>query len=321
MPADSDAPGSVQRRRPPPLNALRAFEAAARCPGFNAAAQELFVTPAAVSHQVRHLEDYLGVKLFIRGNRSVELTVEGRALAATLGELFARLDLALDQVTAHAATDLRVSTLESFAAKWLAPRLHRFHHRVPDARVRIDTGNEHADVARGAVDLAIRYGPGGYAGVDAELLMEAPVVPVCAPSLLADASPPLVRPDDLRYHTLLHDDSATRRPGVPGWAEWLQAMGIHGVDAERGPVFASIYLAQEAAVAGHGVALGVAPLVEEDLRNGRLARPFDRPLDNAYAFWMVRRKNQASSPVLEAFCNWLRDEVADDGALPKPGSE
>lgn len=316
MPAGPDAPGSVKRRHPPPLNALRAFEAAARCLGFNAAAQQLFVTPAAVSHQVKHLETYLGVKLFVRGNRSVELTDEGQALAATLGELFAQLDLALDRATAHALSELRVSTLESFAAKWLAPRLHRFHHRVPDARVRIDTGNEHADVARGGVDIAIRYGPGGYTGVDAELLMDAPVVPVCAPSLLTAASPPLVHPDDLRHHTLLHDDSAARRPGVPGWAEWLQAMGVHGVDANRGPVFASIYLAQEAAIAGHGVALGVAPLVNEDLRNGRLARPFDHPLDNAYAFWMIRREDSASNPVLQAFCSWLRDEVAGDAALP-----
>ncbi len=294
----------MKRRHPAPLNALRAFEAAARCLSFNAAARQLFVTPAAVSHQVKHLEAYLGVKLFIRGNRSVELTAEGQALAGTLSELFEQLDLALDRATARTVTDLRVSTLESFAAKWLAPRLYRFHRAFPDVRVRIDTGNEHADVARGEVDIAIRYGPGGYTGVHAEPLMDAPVILVCSPSLL-------VGPDNLRQHTLLHDESAAGRPGVPGWREWLDAMDVHDVDASRGPVFASIYLAQEAAIAGHGIALSVAPLVKEDLHHGRLARPIDQVLDNAYGFWLVRRKDSAS-PALEAFCGWLRDEAADD---------
>src|SRR5690606_35421227 len=139
----------------------------------NAAAQQLFVTPAAISHQVKHLEDYLGVKLFHRSNRSVELTGEGRALATSLGELFGQLDLALDRATSHAVADLRVSTMESFAAKWLAPRLHRFHRAFPDVRVRIETGNEHADVVRGGIDVAIRYGPGGYPGVHGERLMGA----------------------------------------------------------------------------------------------------------------------------------------------------
>jgi LysR family glycine cleavage system transcriptional activator len=287
------------------LNALRAFEAAARCLSFNAAAQQLFVTPAAVSHQVKHLEAYLDVQLFIRGNRSVELTAVGKALAGTLGDLFDQLDAALDRAAAQAVTGLRVSTLESFAAKWLAPRLHRFHRNFPDVTVRIDTGNEHADVARGGVDVAIRYGPGGYTGVHAEPLMDAPVFPVCAPSLR-------VGPDDLRLHTLLHDESASGRPGVPGWPEWLHATGADGVDASRGPVFASIYLAQEAAIAGHGIALGVAPLVKEDIDHGRLVMPFERALENAYRFWLVRREAPAISPALEAFCAWLRDEAADD---------
>lgn len=298
----------MKRRHPAPLTALRAFEAAARCLSFNAAARQLFVTPAAVSHQVKRLEAYLGVQMFVRGNRSVELTAEGQALAATLSDLFGQLDLALDRATAHAVTDLRVSTLESFAAKWLAPRLYRFHRAFPDVRVRIDTGNAHADVVRGGADVAIRYGPGGYTGVHAELLMDAPVVPVCSPLLQ-------VRADNLRQHTLLHDESATGRPGVPGWREWLDAIGAHDVDASRGPVFASIYLAQEAAIAGHGIALSVAPLVTEDLHHGRLVRPLDHALDNAYGFWLVRRKDSTARPALDAFCGWLRDEAADDAGF------
>lgn len=302
----------MKPRHPAPLNALRAFEAAARCRSFQMAAGQLFVTPAAISHQVKHLETYLGVKLFHRGHRAVELTSEGEALAASLGELFGLLDLALDRATAPSVADLRVSTMESFAAKWLAPRLHRFHRDCPDLRVRIETGNEHADFVRGGIDVAIRYGPGGYAGVSAERLMDAPVFPVCAPSLPGDGRRPLAAPDDLRHHTLLHDESAAGRPGVPDWPAWLEAAGATRVDATRGPVFASIYLAQEAAVAGHGVALGVAPLVEEDLQRGRLVRPFGHSLANVYAFWIVRRHGAGAHPAIDAFCRWLRQEASGE---------
>lgn len=299
----------VKSRRPAPLNALRAFEAAARCLSFQAAAAQLFVTPAAVSHQVKQLEAYLGVKLFNRGNRSIALTDEGAALAASLSELFGLLELALDRATAPAAANLRVSTMESFAAKWLAPRLHRFHRDHPDLKVRVQTGNELADIARGDVDVAVRYGPGGYAGVALERLMDAPVFPVCAPALN------LTSLEDLRHHTLLHDESATGRPGVPDWSAWLKASGATRIDAARGPVFASIYLAQEAAVAGHGVALGVAPLVEEDLQRGRLIRPFKHSLPNAYAFWIVRRHGSEATPAVDAFCRWLRKEATDAASI------
>ncbi len=307
---------TVKPRHPAPLNALRAFEAAARHLSFQAAAGELFVTPAAVSHQVKRLEAYLGTELFHRGHRSVELTAEGDTLAASLRELFGLLDRALDRVTARATTDLRVSTMESFAAKWLAPRLHRFHRDCPDVKVRIETRNEHADFARDGVDIAIRYGIGGYRGVDVERLMDAPVFPVCSPSLRGDGRRPLAVPDDLRYHTLLHDESAAGRAGVPDWSGWLQATGAARVNAIAGPVFASIYLAQEAAIAGHGVALGVAPLVEEDLHQGRLVKPFDHSFANAYAFWLVRRRDADTRPAIDAFCHWLRKEAAGEAPLP-----
>lgn len=302
----------MKPRRPAPLNALRAFEAVARNLSFQAAARQLFVTPAAVSHQVKRLEAYLGVELFNRGHRSIELTAEGEGLAASLGELFGLLDLALDRATAPGSADLRVSTMESFAAKWLAPRLHRFHRDCPEIKVRIETGNEHADLVRGGSDVAIRYGPGGYAGVSVERLMDAAVFPVCAPSMAGDGPAPRMPSDLLRY-TLLHDESAIGRPGVPDWPAWLQASGATPVDAAKGPVFASIYLAQEAAIAGHGVALGVAPLVEEDLRLGRLVKPFKHCLANAYAFWIVRRRGTATNPAIEAFCRWLRKEASGQG--------
>lgn len=291
---------------------MRSFEAAARHLGFNLAARELFVTPAAVSHQVKHLEAYLGVALFHRNHRSVELTPEGRALATTLSDVFGQIDLALDRTLSRANAELRVTTMESFAAKWLAPRLHRFHRAWPQIRVRIETGDAHADFMRDGVDVAIRYGPGGYTGVHAELLMQAPVFPVCSPVLLQDPSCPLGCPGDLHRHALLHDESAAGRPGVPAWSDWLKAVGANKVEAGRGPVFSSIYLAQEAATAGHGIALGIGPLVRDDLRQGRLVRPFDHTETNAYAFWLVLRKEAEPRPSVKAFCQWLREEAGFD---------
>ena len=205
--------------------------------------------------------------------------------------------------------ELRVTTIESFAAKWLAPRLHRFHRAWPDISVRVVTGDAHADFARGGFDVGIRYGPGDYVGVQAEPLLEVPVFPVCAPSLLTDVSRPLACPDDLRFHTLLYDESSSGRTGVPAWPEWLQAVGAQGVEPRNGPTFASNYLAQEAAIAGHGIALGLAPLVEEDLRQGRLVRPFTQTLDNAYGFWLVQRGSEPD-PRRAAFCTWLQDEAS-----------
>ena len=298
----------VKVRPSAPLNALRTFEAAARHLSFNAAASELFVTPAAVSHQVKHLEAYLGVSLFERNHRSVALTAEGAALAATVGELLGQLDRALDRARTRAPSELRVTTMESFAAKWLVPRLHRFHQAYPDVRVRIDTRDERADFLRDGFDVGIRYGPGNYAGVHAEVLMRAPVFPVCSTALLCDNPTGLQDPDDLRHYTLLHDEGATGRPGVPAWADWLAASGAAKVNAAAGPVFASMYLAQEAAASGHGVALGLAPLVEEELRQGRLVKPFEQELGNAYSFWLIQREGSTPRPDIEAFCQWLREE-------------
>ena len=250
----------------------------------------------------------------LRGVDAAEFAVERMPRLEVLAEQGGlRIDVTGERPDYRELTDppeLRVSTVESFAAKWLAPRLHRFHRDCPDLKVRIETGNEHTDFVRSGIDVAIRYGPGGYTGVSAEKLMDAPVFPVCAPSLPGDGPRPLAVPDDLRHHTLLHDESAAGRPGVPDWAAWLEASGATRADATRGPVFASIYLAQEAAAAGHGVALGVAPLVEEDLHRGRLTRPFDHSLSNAYAFWIVRRHGAGTNPAIEAFCRWLRKEAA-----------
>jgi len=299
----------MKPRHAPPLTALRAFEAAARSLSFQKAATQLFVTPAAVSHQVKRLEAYLGTELFERGHRAVMLTPQGATLAASLTEIFKMLDLALDPSAAAEPDHLRVSTLESFAAKWLAPRLHRFHEAHPDIQVRVLTSDQLVDVGQDNVDVAIRYGLGTYPGVQVEKLMDAPVFPVCAPGTSRKDGKPIASPADLAHVAFIHDQSAEGRPGVPDWAAWLQAVGLQGVSADAGPVFPSIYLAQEAAIHGHGVALGLAPLVEEDLRRGRLVRPSTGQLANAYAFWTVRPLAARRKSATDVFSHWLHREA------------
>jgi LysR family glycine cleavage system transcriptional activator len=277
------------------------------------AAAELHVTPAAVSHQVKRLEDFLGTALFVRGHRSVRLTSAGEALARELGTLFLQLDHAIDKARRLPTTVIRVSTMESFAAKWLAPRLVSFHRTHPAIRLHLETRDERVDFARHQVDVAIRYGAGRYAGVAVEHLVDAPAFPVCSPRLLRGKAPlPVGR---LKHMALLHDETSRGRASVPDWSTWIRANRLEGVDVGKGPVFASLYLAQEAAIAGHGVALGLAPLVQADLRDGRLARPFPGALENAYAFWLVRRKGERRPAVL-SFCKWLKEEVdRSDGAV------
>jgi LysR family transcriptional regulator, glycine cleavage system transcriptional activator len=296
-------------RQSPPLVALRSFEAAARKLSFAEAAHELFVTPAAVSHQIKRLEAHLGMPLFERHNRSVILTSTGAQLAATLHNLFAALNDALTQIKESTGSRIRVSALPSVAAKWLVPRLHRFEAAHPALKVRIETSDHLVNFAYEPFDIALRYGAGNYPGLHVERLMPGDAFPVCSPRLLGNDRPPLKRATDLKRHTLLHDESSDRAKGVPNWAMWLKAAGADRVDSRRGPVFGSIHLAIEAALAGHGVAMGIAPLVEHDLRSGRLIRPFDLKLPNAFSFWFVCQRKRASDPIIRKFRNWLCDEV------------
>ena len=303
-------------RRAAPLTSLRSFEAAARRLSFAAAAHELFVTPAAVSHQVKGLEKYLGIALFERHNRSVALTEAGAKLAASLHGLFSELNEALMQIKEPTGPRVRVSALPSLAAKWLVPRLHRFEAVHPTLKVRIDTSDHLVNFAYEPVDIALRYGAGNYPGLHVERLMAADAFPVCSPRLLGNDDPPLRKPADLRGQTLLHDESSNRSPGVPNWAIWLEAAGATKVNSLRGPVFGSIHLAIEAALAGHGVAMGIAPLVEHDLCSGRLVRPFELKLPNTFSFWVVCDRKRATDPIIRKFRNWLFDETKRDDTCP-----
>lgn len=294
-------------RHNPPLIAARSFEAAARHKSFLKAADELNVTPTAISHQVRRLEEHLGQALFVRLNRAVELTAAGVALAGTLQDIFVRLEQALDPSRYRECSVIRISAMPSLAAKWLAARLPDFEARYPQWQVRIDVQDALADFQSGEVDVALRYGAGKWAGLHARRWMPATMFAVCSPALLDKI--PLDTPADLRQHTLIHDETEALRGRPPGWADWLRAANVAKVDASRGPRFSTIYMALEAAQAGHGVALAPSALVERDLASGRLVKPLALELENPYAFWIVCPRQNLQDEKIKALSAWLLQQA------------
>lgn len=290
-------------RRLPPLNALRAFEAAARHLSFTQAAAELNVTQAAVSHQVKALEAWLGQPLFERMNRALRLTEAGRALLPPMRDALDQIAAATTRLAPREPTGvLTISTIPSFAAKWLVLRLGRFQAAHPEFAVRLLTSADLVDFVRQDVDVAIRFGHGPWPGVHAERLMTEEVFPVCSPSLPA-GSPPLRTPADLRHHTLLHDDH------VVTWRLWLRAAGVEDVDAERGPRFTDSALVLQLAIDGQGVALARRVLVGDDLAAGRLVRPFAQSLPGEFAYHLVAPPHHFSRAKVAAFRDWLLAEA------------
>lgn len=296
-------------RRLPPLNGLRAFEAAARHLSFAKAAEELHVTPAAISHQVKGLEDYLGLKLFRRAKRAIWLTEAGQACLPDLREGFDRLAAAMSRLQGLDESGIvTVSTTPSFAGKWLVPRLDRFRAANPEIDVRVDATTDVTDFARDDVDVAVRYGAGNYPGLKASMLMSEEMFPVCSPALLEDPHP-LREPADLAHHTLLHEDQRAWEDAFPDWRMWLLAAGARDVDPSRGPRFSSSELVTQAAVDGQGVALGRSVMVAADLAAGRLVRPFAMTYPMAFAYYIVCPEVAMDRPKVAAFANWLIGEA------------
>jgi len=293
----------------PPLTALRAFEAAARYLSFSKAADELHVTPAAVSHQIHALEQDLGVMLFHRMNRAIELTASGRVLLPGLTEAFTGIQSAVGRLRAHNDTGtLTVTASPSLAAKWLVLRLHRFQEQHSDIDVRISATDDVVDLTMGDFDLAIRYGCGKYPGLEVELLFTNEVFPACSPQLLSAGSP-LRTPEDLSRHTLIHDQAVERDPLVPTWPMWLKAAGVKNPPAGAGLTFNSISLALDAAVAGQGVVLAYSNIAAADLAAGRLVRLFSLALPDQFAYYIVTAPGAVERPKVRAFRNWLRQEA------------
>lgn len=296
-------------RRLPPLNALRAFEVAARHLSFTRAADELFVTPAAVSQQVRQLEDLLGCRLFARGGKALGLTPAGAELLPGLRDGFDRLADAVRRVDGLGRRPaLRVSVAPSFAVKWLLPRIEDFAGRHPEIDLHIEASMALADPRRDEIDAAIRYGGGQYPGLRVERLLAEEVVVVCRPDLVS-AARPLSEPADLLHHTLLHDDSPDGDQSCPSWEAWLRAAGIATVDGARGPRFNQSSLVLEAALLGRGVALAKAALAAADLAAGRLVRPFGPGLPVAFAYYFAATDAKVRDPRVQALRQWLLEQA------------
>ena len=318
--------------RLPPLNALKAFESAARPRSVKRAAAELSVTPAAVSHQIKALEDYLGVRLFLRQNRALELTEAARAALPKLREGFDSLAQAVERLRAHKGMgQLTVSAAPSFAARWLMPRLHRFFEAHPEIDVRVSarlrqpiSGGRRAvaeevtiDAWLADSDVAILYGRGGYPGFRVDKVLALDIAPICSPKLIIDPERPLSQPEDLKHHLLLHDDTGELYDGTSFWEVWLRAAGLTDIDVNRGPHFSHAVLAFEAAAEGHGVVATMPVLAEADLNAARLLTPFALrvPLESAY--YLVSTEDSIARPSVAIFREWLLAEAARESSLIK----
>ena len=300
----------------PPLNALRAFEAAGRHLSFTRAAEELHVTPAAVGHQVKALEDTLGVKLFRRLTRAIALTDAGQALLPGLKDGFASFEGAVARLRGlEEGGVLTVSVAQSLMAKWLVPRLERFQEAYPDIDLRMLSTGRFVDFAREDVDLAIRHGLGRWPDLRVDLLMTEELFPVCGPALI-EGPHPLKVPDDLRHHTLLHHALYKTIFGdaAPGWGTWLEAAGVDGIDATHGPSLSPLSNVIQAAIDGQGVALGQGVLVEADLADGRLVKPFELAIPLDYAYYVVCPESAAERPKVAAFRQWIMEEAGTQQA-------
>lgn len=292
--------------RIPPLNSLKAFEAAARRLNITRAAEELSVTPGAISQQIRILEQHAGAPLFSREGRQIALTELGAELYPLLHDGFDYLKRAGDLIyrpnRRHA---LAISVPPSFASKWLAPRIARFSAAHPDIEVWMSADMRLADVGGGRVDVAIRYGRGDYSGVRSERLLSADVIPVCSPTLLSR----LKKPADLAHEVLIHLRPSELEEPRPDWPTWLAARKLTEIDAGSGPRFDQTALAIEAAAHGQGVALAPYAFVAEDLASGRLAAPFaDGALTTPLAYHVLTRRSGVSEPA-RAFVKWIKEET------------
>ncbi|MGZ5570842.1 MAG: transcriptional regulator GcvA [Usitatibacter sp.] len=312
--------------RLPPLNALRAFEAAARHLSFKKAARELHVTPGAVSHQVKLLEEHLGAALFRRLTRALELTAAAQAMLPKVREGLESLNSAVQQVRAREEPcALTVMAPPNFAARWLVPRLAGFTRSHPNLELHLASrpsmidGRENGEVApvadaREDAPLAmIRFGNGHYPGQRVDEVFSAVYVAVCSPKL-RKGKHALRTLEDLRFHTLLHDETVYEEGARPSWHDFLETAGVKDVDFARGPHFSDASLALEAAIEGMGVVLAMKPLVSAEIEAGRLVMPFSITAPTSYAYYLVTPEDAAESRSVSAFREWLLKESEPERA-------
>ncbi|BCF93075.1 transcriptional regulator (plasmid) [Paraburkholderia largidicola] len=294
----------------PPLNALRAFEAAGRLGSFKEAAAELHVTHGAVSQQVRLLEEWLGAPLFERHNRRVELTPAAKAYLDEVGPVFEQLAQATARygVTGRVPRTLTVNAVATFTLRWLVPRLARFHDAHPGIDVSVETSNEPLESLKETYDVVIRGGPDAFYGFTMRPFLSEERIPVCSPALLERI--PLRTLDDLHRHTLLHTSSLPRV-----WPDWLAKVEMPALVPAANLTFDHFYLALQAAVDGIGIAMGPTALIADDLAAGRLVMPFDHPRLPSRSYCTYVPDANATDELVVTFCAWLEREGGDCSAF------
>jgi len=293
------------RRRLPPLNALKAFEAAARSESITRAAEELSVTQGAVSQQVKALEATLGVKLFSRERQRLVITEAGREYLAVVRDALDRIAVGTERLAQRQSSGiLTVSTSPDFAAKWLVYRLGRFAESHPEIDLRVSATADRVDFAREDVDLAVRHGDGNWVGLHVVRLCPEQLFPVCSPKLVSGRKRITKASDLLKFPLLRLDDWKT-------WTRWFEAAGVTDTVA-HGPILNRASMLIDAAVDGQGVALARTVLAAWDIINGRLVRPIDVSLRMSNTYWIVCPKVTSSVPKIATFRNWLLAEAAED---------
>lgn len=296
--------------RLPPLNALRAFEAAGRHLSFTRAAVELHVTPGAISQQIRALEDFLEIRLFQRRNRAIGLTEAGQLFLPLISSGFEQFSEAVALLRERRSDGpLTITSAPSFMAKWLIPRLGKFKSRHPSIDVRIDTSDRLVDFMHEDIDVGIRFGNGVYPELDTVYLFSFDLIPVCSPELLRRHGG-LQEVSDLKNHTLLHSNYDELDPGWPDWDMWLKVVGADDVDTEHGIYFNQSDLLFQAALDGQGVALIANVMAEPEIKAGRLVQPFEQRLPVKLNYHLVTSPQKAKTAKVTAFREWILDESA-----------
>nr|WP_036591211.1 transcriptional regulator GcvA [Oceanospirillum maris] len=291
-------------RRLPPMNALRVFEAAARNESFAQAAEELFITASAVSHQIKSLESYLGLSLFRRNKRKVELSAAGTQYLQSIRAALDEIEAATYRLTSNPERDtVTISVAPNFLIRWLMPRMNRFQALFPDVELQISASSGLIDFSKQNTDMAVYYGNGEWHDIEAHFLRHVLLVPVCSPGLLKGKKR-LDHPEDLKRHTLIHVGKRQHE-----WPEWLQLAGVEYTGFSRGLQLSSSQLATGAAQEGLGVALADSTLTSREIEQGRLIMPFDIKLDTHKSFYLVYQKHRPLSHAMKVFKDWMIEEM------------
>lgn len=297
-------------RRLPPLSALCAIEAVARLGSVTRAANELGLTQSAVSHNIRLVEEALGVVLFRRDTTGTVVLARGEVLGSAIQDGLSRIADAINAVRRNdSGPALTISILPGFAIKWLFPRLIHFDETNSGVELSIMTTANLADFDSGGAMVALRYGTGDYPGLHVDRLFGEQMFPVCAASYADKQRAPLREPADLASHTLIHDEIWPLLQTVPGWRSWLDAAGYREISAERGRRYSQSNLSIQAAIAGFGICLGRSPLVLDDLMEGKLVQPFGPAIDTGYAYYFVCPPQALKIPKVRNFREWLLAEA------------